>query len=591
MSKIRLAAFLSVIVFIASLIFVGCGETAPEWNGNISVTVIDSECYELEYGNYDYSADGKTVYIPKGSDVTLRLTMREPYFAESINFPRSVIEEDGPVTTNIRLFGVKYSTRVRIECGKRESVISYDPNGGTLFSGNAVATESYSLIHHARPNTSRGTDIMSRPGYTLIGWNTKPDGSGEHIGLGSRMTVGPNSFNRLYAEWLAQSPADDFDYIEYPNNAVIRKYLGHAEKVVIPEKINGRPVTGILGGAFSSCSVKTAVFPLGLKNVYAGAFTDSAIEELYMFDNVSRIGDDCFVGCDNLRTLHINAVEQPRYPDLDRHSVYADKVDLMIKHKDKKKIVVFGGSGSYYSVNACRLAEEFPDYEVVNVAINAYFNTEAQVRAIADCLGEGDIFLHVPEMMSGYQYMDRTDMDDERYLMCLELNWDLLAKIDLTRVSGTFDAFYKFNEGRKTKRGKSYSDYTTYMDSRGDYNAQRFPYGKDEPITNEGGIRPELINAASMSRLNGLYDFIESRGAKILIAYAAVNKHSLPDFWERDAAAFEAEFSKYMTRPIINDIGSVVYNGSVFADSDWHLCKESSIEHTATLARAIRKYI
>ena len=62
-------------------------------------------------------------------------------------------------------------------------------NGGTrLDGGNPVEPiEIPTPQTHFRLNTPIGTDLFARDGYTLIGWNTRPDGSGESVGLGSRI--------------------------------------------------------------------------------------------------------------------------------------------------------------------------------------------------------------------------------------------------------------------------------------------------------------------------------------------------------------------------------------------------------------------
>lgn len=86
--------------------------------------------------------------------------------------------------------------------------IFYHLNGGhfrsSLLTGDIFAKQ-YNLTHHLRANTSIGNDVCAREGYALLGWNTSPDGSGEHIGLGSRVTIPAKTTIDLYAEWVNAS--------------------------------------------------------------------------------------------------------------------------------------------------------------------------------------------------------------------------------------------------------------------------------------------------------------------------------------------------------------------------------------------------
>ena len=66
-------------------------------------------------------------------------------------------------------------------------MIRYDGNGGTSEAfGNSYDAQVTGI--HDRENTLQGVSYFSREGYLLAGWNTAPDGSGIHIGLGSRIT-------------------------------------------------------------------------------------------------------------------------------------------------------------------------------------------------------------------------------------------------------------------------------------------------------------------------------------------------------------------------------------------------------------------
>ena len=90
--------------------------------------------------------------------------------------------------------------------------IRYEFNGGST-SGTETFFVEEILTHHLRPNTWNGSGLK-KSGFTLYGWNTKADGSGERIGLGSRVTVKDCGEITLYAEWLKQIDVSQILYRE-----------------------------------------------------------------------------------------------------------------------------------------------------------------------------------------------------------------------------------------------------------------------------------------------------------------------------------------------------------------------------------------
>lgn len=60
---------------------------------------------------------------------------------------------------------------------KSDTVLYYNDNCGGWVT--VPVTPS-----HLRLNTAIDGALFTRPGYTLTGWNTAPDGSGQAVGLG-----------------------------------------------------------------------------------------------------------------------------------------------------------------------------------------------------------------------------------------------------------------------------------------------------------------------------------------------------------------------------------------------------------------------
>lgn len=90
--------------------------------------------------------------------------------------------------------------------------IVYDYNGGADKDGETIKTISYHLTQPQRPNTDPA-QTLHRDGHVLTGWNTLPDGSGDHVGRGSRVTVANGGQITLYAECAKSLDRDDLLYI------------------------------------------------------------------------------------------------------------------------------------------------------------------------------------------------------------------------------------------------------------------------------------------------------------------------------------------------------------------------------------------
>lgn len=570
----------------------GCAEPAPKWDGRVSVTLVDSPFIDV--------LSTRTVLAPRHSDVAVTLAPLTNYYISSVSYPDYTLIPDGEAYTLV-LKDVAYSTRVEIECMEGDTIIDYDCNGGKYISGDAY-WELYSLTHHLRPNTSIGTDVLERDGFTLVGWNTEPDGSGEAVGLGSRCTVEKGGRMTLYAQWLQWSPVSDFVFAGTGDGEALTvlSYLGNDAAVILPERVHGKPVTAIAQGAFTGCAAETVVLPKTMKQIEAAAFKSCGLKELYFYDSLIDLSDACFVDCPEFYRVHINAIQPPRYAGFDRHSTYADKVDNLILNRDKKKIVLFGGSGAYYSLDACTIAESIPGYEVFNMGINAWFNAWAQMEIMLPYIGEGDVLLHAPEMMSEYQFMAQNDMglrdgkpaQDARFFMCTELNYDLLTNIDLRHVTAFFDTYSLYNENRQALPRTSYSDYTDFCDARGDYQAYRLVTAeKIGSISGEAGLNIDLLSDENMAALNSCYDRFAEKGCTVLRAFACENIDGFSDADRETVESFACRFAEKSPYPVINQLKDVLYPTTYFCDTDWHLTYDHAAENTKALIPAILDHL
>ena len=100
----------------------------------------------------------------------------------------------------------------------------------------------------------------------------------------------------------------DFNYSVLDDGTVeITKYIGSAEKVDIPEKINGKSVTSIGGAAFYDCtSITSVIIPDSVGSMGVSAFgCCTNLESITLPDNVTNICDWAFHRCSNLTSITI----------------------------------------------------------------------------------------------------------------------------------------------------------------------------------------------------------------------------------------------------------------------------------------------
>lgn len=559
----------------AALLFTACGTVQAE-EPVCRLVLEESESYTAQQNMAETAVGGQAEFL---------LIPQDGYTLTGTDTPGAQLTRtaEGWLLT---LKDVRYSAVIRIEASKSDWSLTYYANGGQRLDG-ADANEPVRLPvsqNHLRVNTALGSELFSRPGYTLESWNTRPDGSGQRVGLGSR--IEPNTM--LYAQWAAWTPEEQFQWTEQNGEAVITGYTGNGECLVVPGQLDGMPVVSIKSGAFRNAGCTRVILPDSLRTVEVDAFADCAVEELTLFDNIQNITDHSFSGCTALTTLYVNAREDPVYSG-SYYDTFADKFDRLLSLKDSKKLVLFSGSSTRFGYDSALLDRELEDYDVVNMGVFAYTNAYPQLMLIQSCMQQGDILLVAPEFDAAKRQFCTTNELDDAFFCMVESNYDLAAGLDLRRCSGALSALQSYLQTKAGLTPRSYSispsDYdedgqpvdTPSYNEYGDYILYRPNAETDDPIygLKVGYTVEDFPQWLYIDPANEVYRQFQQAGIYVYMTYSPRNRLCISDESTPEARQeLDDYFRRTLAIPIISRLEDSLVPGRYLYGTDNHLSTE-----------------
>ena len=463
------------------------------------------------------------------------------------------------------------------------ATLNYNANGGT-FSGGFKGSETFSVMFFHNPSTKIAGNSFKRDGYTLIGYNTKADGTGDFVSLGERVNIHGKGEIDLYCVWSEHTPADQFTYSEVNGNIIITKYKGSAETVSIPDKINGKTVKQISTGAFQSNSkIKTVVIPKTLISVDSGAFNNcSSLTTVILFDSLTNVSDGSFKNCKALETVHINT----SYQQINQWMSYgAAKIDRLMWAKDKKKIIIVGGSGSYYGFDSAVIDQALGgEYEIVNLGENANVASLTYFDLIEEYICEGDIVLWCPEPGS-YTMGSYAAKLGSRFWEFRKADFGTMQYLNLSYYSGFFSSFASSCTTLAGYGFKKLDCLTKDSFKYGDCLADR-AHQPDKVGSNPYSFNYTLTETAAYSEL---FTNIQNKGGKIFFSFAAMAQPLTDSSAPSAAAAFEAQITSLPNVTSISAFEDCLYDYTYLSDSAWHLTDEGATLRSERVAADLLK--
>jgi hypothetical protein len=264
-------------------------------------------------GGRQFFESGETAEVrcePKGNNVFVGWSL-----GAAANQNSTVPEGQIVSFLNTYSFAIKADTELYANYHLPQATLfQYHANGGRLKNSNidsfyADSRTTYPGIQ--RPNTVQGSQYLERRGYTLTSWNTKADGTGSKIGLGSKADYDMlhNGMIDLYATWEEWTPDNSFVFETIEGGVAVSSFVGSTalEKIVVPSLHDDLPVLSIRTKAFTNCSFKSLVLPDALKQVEDGACFGCEMQEtLTLFTSTAEIYPTSFSSL-VLKTVNINA--------------------------------------------------------------------------------------------------------------------------------------------------------------------------------------------------------------------------------------------------------------------------------------------
>lgn len=473
-------------------------------------------------------------------------------------------------------------------------LLRYHAAGGRISTGGDVITERQSREFYLCPNARINDGVINRPGYALVGYSTKPDGSGDFYGCGWNVIMPENGEIDLYAVWLPETPEREFTFTVKNNTATVTGCTSRGGTVVIPAMLGGKKVTAIAAGALKGLGVKKLVLPPELSTVERAAVTDcGSLTEVYLFDRIISMNDASFMNCGGLSTLYIGAARAPVYHG-QKHGTYSVKFERLYTARGRKLIIINGSNTAYGLDTAALISMLDDDFEVANFGFNWKTPLTIFYEVAARYIRPGDIVLSCPELMP--QMWGENTASSTMWEM-FESAYEVIGMIDMRNYGGILRTFADFNRkciasGKGTDYDARYKDVNTY----GDFTVLKTPNKAGDSYVQTAGRDFSVdvyLQKKYVSNMNRAMDACRAAGAEIFISFPPTNKNCLSaaSATEEYRKAFESEVEARLHARVISHISDYLVPGSWCFDSDYHLTTEATKWRTEKLAGDINRAV
>lgn len=522
--------------------------------------------------NITATANGEEVEsdtVHYGDKITLKAAAKSGDDA----FGYMLLNGDKFVTDSVYEFSIENDTTVTSRYrGANSRVIYYDANGGEAVVAPSI--NFYDIGDRVFLNNlydkASGEAVFARDGYVLSEYNTQADGSGEAHSLGAMILMPPDNMT-LYCVWEKETEAEAFEYTATDSEVTITGMLDTAiEKVVIPERIEGKPVTTIASNAFSACKqTKSIHLNNKIRTLENDAFKDcEKLEKLTFFNNMTSVGEPLFTGS-SLKTMAYNDTVGAFHDG--RYSTIADGMLTLQNQNREPRVIIVSGSSGEHGINPYIFNREF-NSEVLNLGHYASMNIINVLDIVSKFTIADDIVIlsHEPHSICYLEDMGLLNTPIAHYHQWS--NCDVLRYMDFSSDNlydcTTIRMICKKTAGIDGYHVDEWGTFCGWLSFKND-ESKTF---KNAKVT-YSSVDFESIDYSGLKRNAEL---IRDRDAKI---YWTFPGHYKKDMTEAEEATYRAEQAEFMenikTRiapimPIISDPKDYELPLTFMYDSIWH---------------------
>lgn len=621
---------LSFCIIAASCVKQGNNESSTEPNTTVSTTTtgtssestsqttttttgevippVAEKIYDIEsekvgdFVTVNYNADTCTVKteVKKGvgskQTVTITVEMRDGFIFDGISKDDAIVNNASKKVSSSLTYKFDASSETKIYVNTSMKIV-YHTGDGKSSSGSKTFESTYALTGFHNPNTLPEKGYFVRDGYTLVEYNTKEDGSGTAVSLGGRANAEGKAVLDLWCVWQKNTDESLFKYEIKNKEAHITGYAGNDEIVCIPETLGGATVTKITSDAFKNAGMKKVIIAKTVKNVSSVAFTNcKELETVVVFDGsfaseagegggwwggTPGISEDSFKGCDNFKNFYVNSTFT-LYNFWARYG--ANHLDRLMWAKDKKKIIIVGGSGSYYGYN-CDIIKKVlsGEYEIINFGENANISALLYFDIIENFVGEGDILLWSPE--PGYNTLGTSAIGSRAWAF-RQNDYNFLRYIDRSDFTDLISKFSSFSEELQSGKFIPYDRFSTSTNK----------YGDDDEASREWDKNIYNYNfkydVSAKEEMTALVKKLNEKGCSVYFTYAAMQKTGMEESKVTDQIIeVYTNKLKEIGITVISDYKDCIYPDEYFYNSAWHMNQKGADARSENVANDLKKQL
>lgn len=342
--------------------------------------------------------------------------------------------------------------------------ITYEMNGGKTFQNQDSLFIDYQLnAYHVRPNSMLNDEKFFKENCTLESYNTKADGSGTRIGIGSRIDVGLFDENKaitLYCQWVEWDDSSDYEFIILEDGTyAVSGYSGSSDTIIIPGKYDGAEVTKVLAGSFVDVPTLSVVFPDSIDVIEKGAFSNCQnLFSILFWSSLTEVYGESFSECPKLDQLSVNANVAPRFSTQYARGYLGDKLDRIIEARKDHRIIVSAGSSTIqYNHDFAAMNTYFDETNcyTYNFGLLGAFPLKTSLNILFNIIGENDVVFAVCQE-------GQLSRQSPAFLFeYLECNWDDMRNFINYSLQGDsfLDYWPTYKKSVLTLDEKTYENY------------------------------------------------------------------------------------------------------------------------------------